>query len=145
MPPVAPITDYQTFLRHMGASYDALRAFMNGKADAGLARFLIGSRAARIAGKAFLPLTVVTGAFDAVTGWDRTVRAAGRPEASGSLAPRAVGALLASSAGLIALGPVGVGIAGAAVLGYGAWTLGNYVYDHWDDITAFGGAAKERR
>ena len=24
---------------------------------------------------------------------------------------------------------------------YGAWTLGNYVYDHWDDITEFGGKA----
>ena len=52
----------------MGASDDALKAFVNGKADGGFARFLVGSRAAKFLGKAFLPLTVVTGAIDAVTG-----------------------------------------------------------------------------
>ncbi len=134
----APITDYQTFLRNMGASDDALKAFMNGKADGGLARFLIGSRAARIAGKAFLPLTVATGAFDAVTGGGYDGARGWATRGFGLAGAAGGGALLASSAGLIALGPVGVGIAGAAVLGYGAWTLGNYVYDHWDDITAFG-------
>lgn len=137
----APISDYETFLRNINASDEALEAFVKGKANGGLARFLIGSRAARLAGKAFLPLTVATGAMDAVTGggYDGTrgwaTRGFGLAGAAGG------GALLASSAGLIALGPVGVGVAGAAVLGYGAWTLGNAVYDHWDDITEFGGRA----
>lgn len=139
----APITDYQTFLRNMGASDDALRAFMNGKADGGLARFLIGSRAARIAGRAFLPLTVVTGAMDTVTGGGYDGARGWATRGFGLAGVAGGGALLASSAGLIALGPVGVGIAGAAVLGYGAWTLGNYVYDHWDDITEFGSEALE--
>jgi hypothetical protein len=139
----APITDYQTFLRDMGASDDALRAFMNGKADGGFARFLIGSRAARIAGKAFLPLTVVTGVMDTVTGGGYDGARGWATRGFGLAGAAGGGALLASSAGLIALGPVGVGIAGAAVLGYGAWTLGNYVYDHWDDIKEFGGAALE--
>lgn len=139
----APITDYETFLRNLGASDDALRTFMNGKADGGLARFLIGSRAARIAGKAFLPLTVATGAYDAVTGGGYDGARGWATRGFGVAGAAGGGALLASSAGLIALGPVGAGIAGAAVLGYGAWTLGNYVYDHWDDITAFGDAALE--
>ena len=37
--------------------------------------------------------------------------------------------------------PVGWAIAGGAVLAYGAWSLGNYVYDHWDDISEFAGNA----
>ena len=97
----APITDYQTFLRNMGASDDALRAFMNGKADGGLARFLIGSRAARIAGKVFLPLTVATGAFDAVTGGGYDGARGWATRGFGLAGAAGGGALLASSAGLI--------------------------------------------
>ena len=137
----APITDYETFLRNLGASDEALKAFMNGKANGGFARFLIGTRAARIAGKVFLPLTVATGAYDAITGGGYDGARGWATRGFGLAGAAGGGALLASSAGLIALGPVGAGIAGAAVLGYGAWTLGNYVYDHWDDITEFGSAA----
>lgn len=137
----APITDYETFLRNINASDDALKAFVNGKADGGLARFLIGSRAAKLAGRVFLPLTVATGALDAVTGGGYDGARGWATRGFGLAGAAGGGALLASSAGLIALGPVGAGIAGAAVLGYGAWALGNYVYDHWDDITEFGGRA----
>jgi hypothetical protein len=137
----APITDYETFLRNVGASDDAFRAFMNGKATGGLARFLIGTRAAQLAGRAFVPLTVITGAADAFTGGGYEGARGWATQGFGVAGAVGGSALLASSAGLIALGPVGLGIAGAAVLGYGAWSLGNYVYDHWDDITEFGGAA----
>nr|MBA3782376.1 hypothetical protein [Nocardioides sp.] len=137
----APITDYQTFLKNMGASDDALKAFVNGKANGGFARFLIGSRAAKVAGKVFLPLTVVTGTMDAVTGGGYDGARGWATRGFGVAGAAGGGALLASSAGLIALGPVGVGIAGVAVLGYGAWTLGNYVYDNWDGIKEFGGKA----
>lgn len=137
----APITDYETFLRNINASDDALKAFVNGKANGGFARFLIGAKAAKIAGKVFLPLTVVTGAMDAVTGGGYDGARGWATRGFGLAGAAGAGTLLASSAGLIALGPVGAGIAGAAVLGYGAWTLGNYVYDHWDDITEFGGKA----
>lgn len=139
----APVTDYQTFLKNLGASDDALRAFMNGKTDGGFARFLIGSRAAQLAGKVFLPLTVLTGAADAATGGGHDGARGWATRGFGVAGMAGGGALLASSAGLVALGPVGAGIAAAAVLGYGAWTLGSYVYDHWDDITAFGSAALE--
>ncbi len=137
----APISDYQTFLRDLDASDSALKAFANGAADGGFARFLIGSRAARLAGKAFLPLTVVSGAMDAVTGGGYDGARGWATRGFGVAGAVGGGAMLASSAGLIALGPVGVGIAGVAVLGYGAWSLGNAIYDHWDDIKDFGGAA----
>ena len=137
----APITDYETFLKNINASDDALKAFVNGKANGGFARFLIGAKAAKIAGKVFLPLTVVTGVMDAVTGGGYDGARGWATRGFGAAGAVGAGALLASSAGLIALGPVGLGIAGVAVLGYGAWTLGNYVYDHWDDITEFGGKA----
>src|SRR5512139_1069477 len=64
----APISDYQTLLRNFAGADDALREFSLGKANGGFARFLVGTRAARLAGRAFLPLTVATGALDAVTG-----------------------------------------------------------------------------
>ena len=139
----APITDYETFLKNLGAGDDALKAFMNGAENGGFSRFLIGSKFAKIAGKAFLPLTVVTGAMDAVTGGGYDGARGWATRGFGLAGAAGGGALLASSAGLIALGPVGAGIAGAAVLGYGAWTLGNYVYDHWDDITEFAGNAAD--
>lgn len=137
----APITDYATFLKNLGAADDALEVFMKGQANGGFARFLMGSRAARIAGKAFLPLTVVTGLMDGVTGGGYDGSRGWATRGFGLAGAAGAGTLLASSAGLIALGPVGAGIAGAAVIGYGAWTAGSYVYDHWDDIVDFGSSA----
>ena len=139
----APITDYETFLKNLGAGDDALKAFMNGAENGGFSRFLMGSRLAKLAGKAFLPLTVVTGTMDAVSGGGYDGARGWATRGFGLAGAAGGGALLASSAGLIALGPVGAGIAGAAVLGYGAWALGNYVYDHWDDITEFVGNAAD--
>lgn len=137
----APITDYGTFLRNLGAADDALGVFVKGQADGGFARFLMGSRAARIAGKAFLPLTALTGAIDGVTGGGHDGARGWATRGFGLAGAAGAGTLMASSAGLVALGPVGLGIAGVAVLGYGAWTAGSYVYDHWDDITEFGQSA----
>jgi hypothetical protein len=45
------------------------------------------------------------------------------------------GTALAASMGLIALGPVGVGLVAGGLAVAGAWAIGTYVYDHWDDIT----------
>lgn len=137
----APITDYATFAKNMGAADDALSVFMKGQANGGFARFLMGSRAASIAGKAFLPLTVLTGVMDGVTGGGYDGARGWATRGFGIAGAAGAGTLLASSAGLIALGPVGAGIAGAAVIGYGAWAAGNYVYDHWDDIKEFGSNA----
>lgn len=129
-----PITDIATFTKNMKAADAALDALRVGPANGGLARFVAGSRAARLAGRAFLPLTVVTGGIDVVTGggYDGARGWATRGFAAGGVAG-ATALLLASSA----LGPVGLGIAGAAVIGYGLWSAGNYVYDNWDNITEF--------
>jgi hypothetical protein len=47
----------------------------------------------------------------------------------------ASGAALAASAGLLTLGPVGVGIIAGALVATAAWGAGTYIYDHWDGIT----------
>ncbi len=139
----APITDYATFLKNMGAADDALATFMRGQANGGFARFLMGSKVAKFAGKAFLPLTVITGAADAITGGGYEGARGWATRGFGLAGAVGAGTLIASSAGLIALGPVGLGIAGVAVVGYGLWAGGNYVYDHWDDIKDFGGKAMD--
>lgn len=133
-----PITDYATFQRNMAAADDALRVFSQGKANGGLGRFFMGSKAAKIAGKAFLPLTMVTGAMDAVTGGGYDGARGWATRGFGLAGAGGAGALLFASA---SLGPVGLAVAGGAVLAYGAWTLGNAIYDNWDDITEFGGKA----
>jgi uncharacterized protein YukE len=137
----APITDYETFLRDMGAADDAIAEFMKGKANGGFARFLVGSKASKLLGKAFLPLTVVTGAVDAITGGGYDGARGWATRGFGAAGAIGAGALLASSAGLIALGPVGLGIAGAAVLAYGAWSAGNFLWDHRQQIADFTGKA----
>ena len=107
----------------MGAADATLLAvFMKGQANGGFARFLMGFKAAKIAGKAFLPLTVVTGLMDGVTGGGYDGGRGWATRGFGIAGAAGAGTLLASSAGLIALGPVGAGIAGAAVVGYGLWT-----------------------
>lgn len=133
----APITDYETFLKTMGAADSAIAEFMKGKANGGFARFLVGSRAAKFLGKAFLPLTVVTGAVDAITGGGYDGARGWATRGFGLAGAAGAGALLASGAGLIALGPVGLGIAGGAVLAYGAWSAGNYLWDHREQIAQF--------
>lgn len=139
----APITDYAALLRNFSAADDALNVFMRGQANGGFARFLMGSQAARLAGKAFLPLTIASGLFDGITGGGHDGARGWATRGFGLAGAAGAGTLIAASAGLVALGPVGVGIAAAAVIGYGAWTAGNFIYDHWDDIQDFGSAASD--
>lgn len=130
----APITDYQTMLRNFSAADDALAAFRNGPANGGILRFVMGSRAAGLVGKAFLPLTVVTGAVDVVTGggyegargWATRGFALGGVAGAGTI-------LLAGSA----LGPVGLAVAGGAVVAYGLWSVGNLAWDNREAIGDF--------
>lgn len=126
----------------LGKGVDAaMDTFKFGKVGGLLSKIPGLAGVSRIAGKVFLPATVATGLIDTVTGGGYDGARGWATRGFGLAGAAGGGALLASSAGLVALGPVGVGIAGAAVLGYGAWTLGNYVYDHWGDITDFAGKA----
>ena len=139
----APITDYRTFLRGLGVADDALREFAVGKPNGGLLRFVVGSRAATTLRKLFLPATVVTGLLDTVTGGGYDGARGWATRGFGLAGAGGAATLLAANAGLLALGPVGIGIAAVAVLGYGLWSAGNLIYDHWDDITAFASGATD--
>lgn len=123
---------FQGFVGRFGA---AQSIFQFGKPASG---FLGGVRT--VAGKAFLPLTVVTGVADVVTGGGYDGARGWATRGFGAAGAIGAGALLT---GALASNPVGWAIAGGAVLAYGAWSLGNYVYDNWDSITEFAGNAAE--
>lgn len=127
------------------------QTFIYGPADGGVLRYLIGGSGARLVGKAFLPLTVASGLFDVATGggydgargW--ATRGFGLAGAGGAVGLMAASGWLGTGAAtaMIATGPVGLTVAGGAVLAYGAWELGNLVYDHHEAIIDFGQRAAE--
>lgn len=130
----APITDYATFVRNLDAADTALDTLRFGKADGGILGRVIGQGPARLVGRAFLPLTVLTGGIDAVTG--------GGYEGARGWATRGFGLAGAGGAAALliggaALGPVGVAVAGGAVLAYGLWSVGNLAWDHREEIGEF--------
>lgn len=133
----APITDYETFLRNMGAADEAIAEFMKGKANGGFARFLVGAKQAKVLGRAFLPVTFATGLLDVVNGGGYDGARAWATRGFGAAGVVGSGALMLAGAGVLSLGPVGLGVAGAAVLGYGAWSAGNYLWDHRQQIADF--------
>jgi uncharacterized protein YukE len=137
----APITHYQAMLDNFAKADAALDAFKNGKPGGGFLGKIIGSRAAGLLGKAFLPLTVVTGVVDTVTGGGYDGARGWATRAFGLGGAVGAGALLAAGAGVVALGPVGLAVAGGAVLAYGAWSLGNLVWDNREAIGDFLGSA----
>ncbi|MCC2309326.1 hypothetical protein [Cellulomonas chengniuliangii] len=133
----APITDYGTMVNNFAKSDEMLDLFSKGAKNGGILRFVVGSKAATAVGKLFLPLTVVTGGIDAITGGGYEGGRGWATRGFGAAGALGAGALIASGAGLIALGPVGLGIAGAAVIAYGAWSLGNLVWDNREAIGDF--------
>ncbi|MFI2753740.1 hypothetical protein ACGIF2_09925 [Cellulomonas sp. P22] len=133
----APITDYGTMVNNFAKSDEMLDLFSNGSKNGGILRFVIGSKAATAVGKIFLPLTVVTGGIDAITGGGYEGARGWATRGFGAAGALGAGALIASGAGLIALGPVGLAVAGAAVLAYGAWSVGNLVWDNREAIGNF--------
>ena len=114
------------------ASAEALRAFSHGTAT---------HPVLKASGRLFLPTTLVSGSvdlaggggYDGARGW--ATRGFALAGAGGA------GVLMAAAVPGLALSPVGIGVAGAAVLGYGAWTTGNYVVDHWEQVEDASGAA----
>jgi len=137
----APITHYAAMVENFAKADAAMDIFKNGKAvNPALAR-LLGPQltgAMRVAGKAFLPLTVATGLADVWTG--------GGYEGARGWATRGFGLAGAAGAGTLllagaSLGPVGLAVAGGAVLAYGAWSLGNLVWDNREAIGDFFQAA----
>jgi hypothetical protein len=143
-------TGGDAFTQRMNArlAQRALQFFKEGfpKAGAHAERGAIGSalralgesRAARLAGKAFLPLTVATGLYDAYTGGGYGGVRGGITRGLGLAGAAGAGALLFAT-----LNPVGLTVAGGAVLAYGAWTAGNAIWDHRAEIAEGVNTAKD--
>ncbi|MFF1528007.1 hypothetical protein [Cellulomonas sp. NPDC058312] len=146
----APITHYAAMVENFAKADAALDVFKNGKAVNPLLARILGPGAAnamRVAGKAFLPLTVATGLVDAVTGGGYDGARGWATRGFGLAGAAGAGTLIAVGTGALALGPVGLAVAGGAVLAYGAWSLGNLVWDNREAIGDFfvsaGGAVKD--
>ena len=90
----------------------------------------------KLAGRAAMPLTIVSGVTDLTTG--------GGYDGARGWATRGFGAAGAAGAALVmTAAPPLVVVGGAAVLAYGAWSAGNYLVDHWDQVDAAAEAAGE--
>jgi hypothetical protein len=76
---------------------------------------------------------VVGGAYDLINPQHDGWRGAG-DRVMGGVAVLAGGAQLAVMAGLLTLGPVGAGVVAGALIVTAAWTLGNVVWDHREQI-----------
>lgn len=131
------LTRSQTVLRNVGTANRALRQFTTGSANGGALRFLLGTRIARGVGWIFLPLTIITGVIDLVTGggdsgvrgW--TNRLLGLAGASGA------SVLLVTRLRWTVAGPAALSLAGAAVLAFSVWSLGTMAWDHRARIGTF--------
>ncbi|GAB3536807.1 hypothetical protein GCM10027403_18770 [Arthrobacter tecti] len=86
----------------------------------------------RFAGPLLAPLGIAGGIHDVFNPDHEGWRGVG-DRVAGGVGAFASGGTLLLAAG--ALGPVGAAVVVGAGLAAGAWALGNYVYDNWDNIT----------
>jgi uncharacterized protein YukE len=136
----APITHYAAMVENFAKADAAMDVFKNGKPAAEWMTKLLGQKGVgllRTAGKAFLPLTVLTGVVDTVTGGGYDGARGWATRGFGLAGAAGAGTLLAAGTGALALGPVGLAVAGGAVLAYGAWSLGNLAWDNREAIGDF--------
>ncbi len=104
---------------------EARRAFAHGTAR---------NPVLKLAGRASMPLTIASGFQDMVTG--------GGYDGARGWATRGFGAAGAVGAAMVlTTAPALVVVGGTAVIAYGAWTAGNYVVDHWDQVSDAAAAA----
>jgi len=134
---------------HGAQDYRALRAWMQAQqvvsqyaddaqrateaATTARAAFLDTVRLTSKFAKACAVIGVVGGAYDLVDPQHDGWRGAG-DRVMGGAAVLAGGAQLAMMAGLLTLGPVGAGIVAGALIVTAAWTVGNLVWDHREQI-----------
>lgn len=136
----------RAYVQWLNGSLNAAEVFAVGAANGGHLRFLMGSPAARLVGRAFLPLTMLSGANDALAELSGEgyggARGATTAVLGGSAAVGA-GAMLAGGSLFLASNPVGWTIAAGAVLAYTGWSAGNLIYDHREAIGGFVTGAAE--
>ena len=135
---VLDLAAFGTFTQASKAADLARETFQVGKASKALAWIPGASTAMRIAGKAFLPMTMLSAGVDLYTGGGYD-GARGWATRGFALAGGAGAGLMVT--GALASNPVGWAVAATAIVGYGAWSLGNYVYDNWGEISDFTGKA----
>lgn len=128
---------------------EALGVFMNGRATGGVLGALGLPALGRLLGKAFLPLTALSGVVDVFTGGGYEGWRGWATRGFGLAGAAGAATLLLGGAALVASAPVTATVAAVAVAAYGLWSAGNYVVDHWGSIrdtasratTAIGDAA----
>lgn len=94
-------------------------------------------------GRVSLPLTIFSGLKDL---WDGGGREGWRGWATrgfGLAGAAGAATLLIGGTALVVSAPVTATVAAVAVVGYGLWSAGNYVYDNWDTIRGTAGRVWE--
>lgn len=117
---------------------EALKVFMQGAKDGGLLGKLGIPALGKLLGKAFLPLTAITGVVDVFTGGGYDGWRGWATRGFGLAGAAGAATLLIGGAALVASAPVTATVAAVAVAGYGLWSAGNYVYDNWGTIVDTG-------
>lgn len=133
----------QAYFKWLRNKPGAADEFMVGKANGGYLRFLMRSPAARMVGRGFLPLTMLSGANDALDGGGYGGARGATTQMLGAGAAVAAGTMLAGGSLFLASNPVGWGVAAGAVLVYTGWSAGNLIYDHREAIGNFTSSAAE--
>lgn len=113
---------------------EALKVFMQGARDGGVLARLGLPALGKLLGKAFLPLTAITGVVDVFTGGGYDGWRGWATRGFGLAGAAGAATLLLGGAALVASAPVTATVAAVAVAAYGVWSAGNYVVDHWSTI-----------
>lgn len=113
---------------------EALGVFMSGKASGGVLGALGLPALGRLLGRAFLPLTALSGVIDVFTGGGHEGWRGWATRGFGLAGAAGAATLLLGGAALVASAPITATVAAVAVTAYGLWSAGSYVYDHWSTI-----------
>lgn len=113
---------------------EALKVLMQGARDGGLLGKIGLPALGRLMGKAFLPLTALSGAVDVFTGGGYDGWRGWATRGFGLAGAAGAATLLLGGAAMVASAPVTATVAAVAVTAYGLWSAGSYVVDHWSTI-----------
>jgi uncharacterized protein YukE len=113
---------------------EALKVFMQGTKEGGVLGKLGIPALGKLLGKAFLPLTALSGVVDVFTGGGYDGWRGWATRGFGLAGAAGAATLVLGGAALVASAPVTATVAAVAVAGYGLWSAGNYVVDHWSTI-----------
>ena len=113
---------------------EALKVLMQGAKEGGFLAKIGLPGLGKLLGKAFLPLTAITGVVDVFTGGGYEGWRGWATRGFGLAGAAGAATLLLGGAALVASAPVTATVAAVAVTAYGLWSAGNYVVDNWGTI-----------